>query len=683
MRPTEHKHTRACLEREYGCDINDANKNGIPDDEEAQPRQCTDYFCAFAFMVLLGAMGYVWKDSLEKGNINKLTHGFDWEGRICGVDPGVQSSPNLYWCAHMSEGSLTITDGICVASCPTKDDVDKGVVKECPSQQHNMEPERVVLPDGTKKVTLSAYRLLRNETVVATSDYMGYCFPTQDQKLMEEVLTNTQIGSKTQTVLYMMRGVMESWRFLVVVAIASVILGFGVLFLLSTFARIIINVIAAGLFVALFGSALYLSTWCLPYIAPDVHVGTGNKFNVVVVEPLAKYFAFGAAGIFHILWAVFVCVWFCSARDAVDTACDAIEEANDIVEAMPTLYLHPPLQLVMKGLTFVFLCYGLGLIVSQGEVEMTQTSSFGGISISGVGRSFAFTETQYELMAFWIFGSVWVMETVTAWTQYALAHVVAVYKLNNETDCMPLTRGLINGLIYHIGTLAFGGFVIGVLRILTALVAFIGSQMKDKDGKENMAVKAICCCCTCCLKCITDIMTLTNELCYVEVAVTGESYFTAASNVLKMLVESPATFAIVNWAIKAVKTVGVLSVGLIGTALAHQVAVYNYDLKDWIEQHGGAAIPQEAMGSLTTSGVVGTTVAAGMICFGIGGAFMSLFERVAESLAYVTEWKRQVRGDEGLDEQEEMRCYHKARSFEQTHGWASTRSATAGAYHAF
>merc|ERR1711879_471103 len=117
------------------------------------------------------------------------------------------------------------------------------------------------------------------------------------------------------------------------------------------------------------------------------------------------------------------------------------------------------------------------------------------------------------------------------------------------------------------------------------------------------------------------------------------------------MIESPATFAIVNWAIKAVKTVGVLSVGLIGTALAHQVAVYNYDLKDWIQQHGGSALPDTAIGSLTTSGVVGTTVAAGMICFGIGGAFMSLFERVAESLAYVTEWKRQARRHQEGDTQ--------------------------------
>ncbi|CAE6938263.1 unnamed protein product, partial [Symbiodinium sp. CCMP2456] len=88
-------------------------------------RKCTDRFC----IVLLVAFMYLYRRARSEGDLAKLqdpkcswgrrTHGFDWTGKICGVDEAVRDKPLLFWCTPNGEEGLTLLDGICVARCPS------------------------------------------------------------------------------------------------------------------------------------------------------------------------------------------------------------------------------------------------------------------------------------------------------------------------------------------------------------------------------------------------------------------------------------------------------------------------------------------------------------------------------------------------------------------------------------
>eukprot|EP00438_Fugacium_kawagutii_P002272 Skav227365 [mRNA] locus=scaffold2373:32154:42948:+ [translate_table: standard] len=67
-----------------------------------------------------GQAGY----GVTKGNLDKLYHGIDYQGRICGVDGpnGVPGKPYLFWCMNSAMAgaslSLNLKDPICVENCP-------------------------------------------------------------------------------------------------------------------------------------------------------------------------------------------------------------------------------------------------------------------------------------------------------------------------------------------------------------------------------------------------------------------------------------------------------------------------------------------------------------------------------------------------------------------------------------
>merc|ERR1719183_1131164 len=95
--------------------------------------------------------------------------------------------------------------------------------------------------------------------------------------------------------------------------------------------------------------------------------------------------------------------------------------------------------------------------------------------------------------------------------------------------------------------------------------------MTGPDGQTNTAVKTACCCCTCCLTCIRDLMQMTNEMAYCDVVIQGSGYVTATKNVFKMMARYPADVALVQAMTKAVRILGTISIGGLGTYISHWV----------------------------------------------------------------------------------------------------------------
>eukprot|EP00392_Amoebophrya_sp_AT5.2_P003378 g3383.t1 len=100
-------------------------------DEEAagmKPRRITDILCALIFMSFVGGMIYILQYSSEVGDVRRLSHGFNYKGKLCGVDPGYEDRPYLYFCPDgipipgtdpPIPSSLDLEHPICVSACPT------------------------------------------------------------------------------------------------------------------------------------------------------------------------------------------------------------------------------------------------------------------------------------------------------------------------------------------------------------------------------------------------------------------------------------------------------------------------------------------------------------------------------------------------------------------------------------
>merc|ERR1719162_2264810 len=95
---------------------------GIDKETGIAPRRCTDIQCCFIWLVFVVTLLTLMMMSRWYGNVEALTHGRDYYGRICGIDAGVENMPWLYWCRYdpASTGapaSLQMMYPSCVAAC--------------------------------------------------------------------------------------------------------------------------------------------------------------------------------------------------------------------------------------------------------------------------------------------------------------------------------------------------------------------------------------------------------------------------------------------------------------------------------------------------------------------------------------------------------------------------------------
>lgn len=625
-------------------EINFGGGGGGGDDSDRPPRAFTDVFCLLVFLAFLGGMGYIYEYSQVHGNIKKITHGFDWAGRICGVD--YDNDPEqgnatvlgeyLFWCAN-ANGELTQPDGICVPYCPTG---REGETTSCPDNLIPFVEDMKTDADGNSEQTVGFTRKFVQRQTYPT-DPMGtaYCLPvgTDDKakKIFEEILDKSPWGGSAHKVLSFFTSIENKRYMLLGVAIAAVVTGYSFLLLMKIVIEPFVYGLIAGVWIMLFGATVYFGY-------TSVGENPDNPFYYFTEQDdVAKKYDLIACGVMVLLTGLYTFVVF-NSSEAIQVTVQSVQEATEVLWAMPTLLLQPLVQVLLHLFNLIVVGYGLLWVVSIGSVQTNVSfnpynpASFAMTKeISGLNRSFSWTQEQYYMIFYFLFGLVWIKEIITAWGSFAISHAVVVYKWTEESQYLPLSRGYKNGLLYHLGSLAFGAFIIGVLKVLTAILSYLAKQFKsDSQDPVNMASKALLYCCTCCLGCFTKIMELVNEMVYVEIAISGRSYCGASSKVWKRMLTNSIVFATISGITNVVKVLGVVLVGGGGTYVTYLI------LSDSTVSSTAREYSPAVANALESEDAFGATVAAGIIWISIATVFMQVFDRAADSLCYFILYKK-------------------------------------------
>jgi len=134
-----------------------------------------------------------------------------------------------------------------------------------------------------------------------------------------------------------------------------------------------------------------------------------------------------------------------------------------------------------------------------------------------------------------------------------------------------MLQGYISGVFFHAGTFAFGGFVLGCLKIFAAMMALLARQTRDESGAPSFVVRILCCCCAGCTECIEQMLSMVNDLVYTDIALRGSGYVEAAQNVVQIVASSPVVYAAIKGSATFVRVLGVTIIGGGGTYLSYQV----------------------------------------------------------------------------------------------------------------
>jgi len=173
-------------------------------------------------------------------------------------------------------------------------------------------------------------------------------------------------------------------------------------------------------------------------------------------------------------------------------------------------------------------------------------------------------------------------------------------------------------MTFHLGTLAFGAFIIALVSIVRSGLEIIAQHSKSHG---NRVMACIASCLGCCVGCFESTLRFLNKNAYIDVAVHSTNFCTAAKNSFEFVVNAGVAVAALNGACSVIQVVGSLLVAVSGGLTTYLLVTgfsrYTSDLSPHYVADPSAV-----------------AIMAGVLCLGIGIVFMHTFDQCADTMLY-------------------------------------------------
>lgn len=255
-----------------------------------------------------------------------------------------------------------------------------------------------------------------------------------------------------------------------------------------------------------------------------------------------------------------------------------LREATKCVAAMPSILFFPLGTVVVSIGVTGYCVYVALLIASAGEIQLTEIAGMDVLNpnanatarlldttntteeaaqeaLATLGDAivgeFAAANTNTYLFIYNFFGFLWTVQLVGAVGATTIAGSVSAWywaspspaERRGKLGRTPVFSSLKRTLRFHLGSLAFGSFIIAVVQLIRALLAYLDKQTQSLQ-KKNRLVKIIMKTVQCCLWCFEKILKYITKNAYIMIAIHGSSFCTATRDGFLMLIKNLASIGV-------------------------------------------------------------------------------------------------------------------------------------------
>ncbi|XP_006823430.1 choline transporter-like protein 2 [Saccoglossus kowalevskii] len=194
----------------------------------------------------------------------------------------------------------------------------------------------------------------------------------------------------------------------------------------------------------------------------------------------------------------------------------------------------------------------------------------------------------FRMQIYILFGLFWIMNFIVALDQIVLAGAFASYywafTKPKDIPVFPVSYSLGRSLRYHLGSLAFGSFIIAVIQIIRVMLEYLDHKLK---GSENKVAKFLLKCMKCCFWCLEKFMKFLNKNAYIMIAVYGKNFCTSAKNAFFLLMRNIVRVVVLDKITDFLLFLGKLMVtAAVGTLayffFTNQISWYETYLSDYL-----------------------------------------------------------------------------------------------------
>jgi len=581
-----------------GCRSNDPEDKGY--EPSSVPRGCTDVLWFIPFLVCVALAAYAVHYAVEKGDLNKFVSLPDRDGVPCGQGHN-RGKPFLYFCMqkdsqHIMEGNdkrLDMTTPICVGICP-----------------------------GTYNTSSRCYLPL-NHTYAWVQDY-----PTQpfiglvcrpSYVYTKAVYDQFQRFVDKAPPIATMSIVIRAWNILLWAGMVALIFSYFFIAMLSRSGANCIVLTGVLVVVTTTGATAAFLFWCANPEASRTDACGAND-NQTTQDFIA--------GIGLLLVGAFFLCLACQMSAWMETAVKLIQWSCKCILHTPSLFLAPPIIVLLRGLTVAWGAYVGLLIATAGIKNYTWARNYAEQKNHQVDvwghRQFHISYEEWMCLLGTVLMNIWVQGIITCWAEFVTVYTSQSWYfsggMSGQGSAPPLAflRACWVATRYHMGSIIGGG-----LKIMLALpfhwtFGWMDSAIKSKYNPVGYILGG---CCDCCLGTYRRFFASLSRHAFLDVSLQATPFHEAADHVLEILAQESTAFSLLNGASWLLQIVGLGVTAVIGHVVVAVAIQTDQNLHN-VESPSFVQEPEMLC------------LAGAALALFVGFPFMSLFDIVSDVLVF-------------------------------------------------
>ncbi|XP_067121136.1 choline transporter-like protein 1 [Centruroides vittatus] len=241
-----------------------------------------------------------------------------------------------------------------------------------------------------------------------------------------------------------------------------------------------------------------------------------------------------AAAIISTIFMVIYLLLVFIMRKRIGLVAALYKEAGKAIGSMPLLLIQPVWTFIALGIVCTILVVGFFFLQTSGQPEVNES-----------GYVNYRLNTFFQAMRWYhLFAIFWLTQFIISCQHVVIAGAVATWFFTRDKSKLgsPILTSTKNVVRYHLGSIALGSLIIAIIK----LIRFIMKQVERQLKKQDNPARYVLMCCQCCLACFEKFLQFLNKNAYIEIAIYGYNFCTAAKEALRVLTSNALRVGAIN-----------------------------------------------------------------------------------------------------------------------------------------